>query len=78
MNMDRRRSNLEKRIQGVEEEIERQKKAKQGIQSLSKAYQDTPDFCDEKGHSDVSRQLVEVGVRERGGEGRGERGGRDT
>lgn len=60
MNMDRRRSNLEKRIQGVEEEIERQKKAKQGVQSLSKAYQDTPDFCDEKGHSDVSRQLVEA------------------
>ena len=62
MNVDRRRGNLEKRIQGIEEEIERQQKAKQGVQSLSKVYQETPDFCDEKGHDDVSRQLVEVGV----------------
>ena len=60
MNVDRRRANLEKKIQGVEEEIDRQQKARSGIESLSKVYQETPDFCDEKGSEEVTRQLMEV------------------
>lgn len=31
-----------------------------GIQSLSQAYEQTPDFVDEKGAQDVTRQLAEV------------------
>ena len=60
MNMERRRTNLERKIQEMEEEIERRKKARQGLESLSKAYNETPDFCDEQGHNDVARQLAEV------------------
>ena len=62
MNTVRRKASLERKIQEIEEEIERQKKARQGIESLSKVYQETPDFCDEKGQDDVTRQLIEVCV----------------
>ena len=60
MNMERRKANLERKIQEMEEEIERRKKARQGLESLSKAYVETPDFCDEQGQNDVVRQLAEV------------------
>lgn len=60
MNMERRKANLEKKIQEMEEEIERRKKARQGLESLSKAYIETPDFCDEQGQNDVVRQLAEA------------------
>ena len=58
--MERRKANLERKIQEMEEEIERRKKARQGLESLSKAYVETPDFCDEQGQNDVVRQLAEV------------------
>ena len=73
MKLERRRANLEKKIQGMEEDIDRQEKARKGIESLSKVYQEQPDFTDQKGAEDVSRQLLEV----RGREGRGGRGGRE-
>ena len=60
MNTMRRRANLEKKVQAIEEEIARQEKARQGVESLFKVYQEQPDFCDEKGAEDVNRQLVEV------------------
>eukprot|EP00731_Ephydatia_muelleri_P007681 Em0004g19a len=60
MNMERRKANLERKIQEMEEEIERRKKARQGLESLSKAYVETPDFCDEQGQNDVVRQLAEA------------------
>lgn len=60
MNSLRRRGNLEKKIQALEGEIDRQQKARQGVESLSKVYQETPDFCDERGSEDVSRRLAEV------------------
>ena len=60
MSSERRQASLEKKIQAVEEEIERQLKAKAGVEQLAKVYQEQPEFCDEKGAQDVSRQLVEV------------------
>jgi len=59
MNTMRRRANLEKKVQAIEEEIARQEKARQGVESLFKVYQEQPDFCDEKGAEDANRQLVE-------------------
>ena len=32
----------------------------QGVESLQKAYQEQPDFTDDKGADDVTRQLFEV------------------
>ena len=32
----------------------------QGVESLKKVYQETPDFTDDKGTDDVTRQLFEV------------------
>ena len=61
MNVERRRTNLEKKVQAIEGEIERQQKARQGIESLAKVYQEQPDFTNEKGADDVTRQLTEVG-----------------
>lgn len=60
MKLERRRANLEKKIQDVEEEIDRQEKARKGIESLAKVYTEQPDFTDQKGAEDVSRQLLEV------------------
>ncbi len=60
MNAERRRANLEKKIQAVEGELDRQQKARQGVESLAKVYQEQPDFTDEKGANDVTRQLTEV------------------
>lgn len=60
MNADRRLAYLEKKIQESEEEIARQEKAKQGVESLQKVYQEQPDFTDDKGAVDVIRQLFEA------------------
>ncbi len=60
MDSDRRRTSLEKKIQHMEAEIERQQRAKSGVEQLAKVYQEQPDFTDEKGAEDVTRQLVEV------------------
>ena len=40
MNTMRRRANLEKKVQAIEEEIARQEKARQGVESLFKVYQE--------------------------------------
>lgn len=60
MNSERRGARLEKKIQFIEEEIERQQRAKKGVEQLAKVYQEQPDFTDEKGAEDVTRQLIEV------------------
>ena len=60
MNENRRRTNLEKKLQFLEKEIDRQEKAKAGIEQLAKVYQEQPDFVDEKGADDVTRELAEV------------------
>ncbi len=44
----------------MEVEIERQQRAKAGVEQLAKVYKEQPDFTDEKGAEDVTRQLVEV------------------
>ena len=62
MNSDRRRASLEKKIQHMEAEIERQQRAKGGVEQLAKVYQEQPDFVDEKGAEDVTRQLIEVSM----------------
>ncbi len=62
MDQERRQSNLERKIQYIEQEIERQQKARAGVEQLAKVYQEQPDFVDEKGAEDVNRQLIEVGV----------------
>ena len=61
MNADRRCAYLEKKLQGVEDELSRQEKARQGVEGLQKAYLEQPDFTDDKGADDVARQLLEVG-----------------
>ena len=61
MNAGRRCAYLERKIKETEEEIGRQEKAKQGVESLRKVYQEQPDFTDDKGAEDVTRQLLEVG-----------------
>ena len=61
MDNGRRGASLEKKIQYIEEEIERQQRAKKGVEQLAKVYQEQPDFTDEKGADDVTRQLIEVG-----------------
>ncbi len=60
MDADRRRTSLEKKIQHMEVEIERQQRARAGVEQLAKVYREQPDFTDEKGAEDVTRQLVEV------------------
>ena len=62
MNEDRRRTNLEKKLQFLEKEIDRQEKARGGVEQLAKVYQEQPDFVDEKGADDVTRELAEVCV----------------
>lgn len=62
MKLERRRGNLEKKIQDMEEEIDRQEKARKGIESLAKVYTEQPDFTDQRGAEDVSRQLLEVSL----------------
>ena len=76
MNENRRRTNLEKKLQFLEKEIDRQEKAKTGVEQLAKVYQEQPDFVDEKGADDVTRELAEVGRgwERRGKEKRRERG----
>ena len=58
----RRSTSLDKKIQEIEDEIDRQQKAKAGVEQLARVYDDQPDFVDEKGKDDVERQLVEVCV----------------
>ena len=60
MNENRRRTNLEKKLQFLEKEIDRQEKAKTGLEQLAKVYKEQPDFVDEKGADDVTRELEEV------------------
>ncbi|XP_064401816.1 nostrin-like [Halichondria panicea] len=60
MDADRRRTSLEKKIQHMEVEIERQQRARAGVEQLAKVYREQPDFTDEKGAEDVTRQLVEA------------------
>ena len=60
MDPDRRQASLERKIQYIEQEIERQQKTRAGVEQLAKAYQEQPDFVDEKGADDVNRQLIEV------------------
>ncbi len=60
MDPERRQASLERKIQYVEQEIERQQKARAGIEQLAKVYEEQPDFVDEKGANDVNRQLIEV------------------
>jgi hypothetical protein len=60
VNADRRCAYLERKIQEAAEEIQRQEKAKMGVESLQKAYQEQPDFTDDKGADDVTRQLFEA------------------
>lgn len=60
MEENRRRTNLEKKLQFLEKEIDRQEKAKGGVEQLAKVYQEQPDFVDEKGADDVTRELAEV------------------
>lgn len=62
MNEDRRQTNLEKKLQFLEKEIDRQEKARGGVEQLAKVYQEQPDFVDEKGADDVTRELAEVCV----------------
>lgn len=69
MDPERRQTSLERKIQYIEQEIERQQKARSGVEQLAKVYQEQPDFVDEKGADDVNRQLIEV---REGGRGRGE------
>ena len=66
MNETRRRINLEKKLQFLEKEIDRQEKAKTGVEQLAKVYQEQPDFVDEKGADDVTRELAEVSEGESG------------
>lgn len=60
MDPERRQASLERKIQYIEQEIERQQKARAGIEQLAKVYQEQPDFVDEKGADDVNRQLIEA------------------
>ena len=62
MDEDRRQTNLEKKLQFLEKEIDRQEKARGGVEQLAKVYQEQPDFVDEKGADDVTRELAEVRV----------------
>lgn len=62
MNEDRRRTNLEKKLQFLEKEIDIKEKARGGVEQLAKVYQEQPDFVDEKGADDVNRELAEVCV----------------
>ena len=62
MDPDRRQASLERKIQFIETEIERQEKARAGVLQLAKVYQEQPDFVDEKGANNVNRQLIEVRV----------------
>lgn len=60
MDSERRQASLERKLQYIEHEIERQQKARSGVEQLAKVYEEQPDFVDEKGAEDVNRQLVEV------------------
>lgn len=60
MNEDRRISNLDKKIQELEIDIEKKEKEKVGVKTLSMAYEKTPDFADEQGMEDVTRKLTEA------------------
>ena len=60
MDSERRQGSLERKIQFMEQEIERQQKSKAGVEQLAKVYEEQPDFVDEKGADDVNRQLIEV------------------
>ena len=61
MDDERRQTSLERKLQYMEQEIERQHKARSGVEQLAKVYEEQPDFVDEKGADDVNRQLTEVG-----------------
>ncbi len=60
MDGDRRQASLERKLHYIEQEIERQQKARTGVEQLAKVYEEQPDFVDEKGANDVNRQLTEV------------------
>ena len=52
MDSERRQGSLERKIQFMEQEIERQQKSKAGVEQLAKVYEEQPDFVDEKGADD--------------------------
>lgn len=53
-------TNLDKKIQELEADIDKKEKEKTGVQTLSIAYEKTPDFSSEQGLEDVTRKLIEA------------------
>ncbi|KAK7073301.1 hypothetical protein SK128_027063 [Halocaridina rubra] len=57
MNRDRRREALEKFIQMIKTDLERERRGKQGVENLAKALQETPTFGGEESQQDVNDKL---------------------
>ncbi|XP_066964594.1 uncharacterized protein Nost isoform X8 [Macrobrachium rosenbergii] len=57
MNRDRRREALEKFIQMLKTDLERERRGKQGVENLAKALQETPTFGGEESQQDVNDKL---------------------
>ncbi|KAG1664365.1 Nostrin [Nymphon striatum] len=60
MNSDRRREVLEKLLLVIKHDIEREKKAKQGLEHLAAAFAETPNFTDDVAQSDVHDKLINM------------------
>ncbi|XP_042220680.1 nostrin-like isoform X1 [Homarus americanus] len=57
MNRERRREALEKFIQMLKTDLERERRGKQGVENLAKALQETPTFGGEESQQDVNDKL---------------------
>ncbi|XP_071513677.1 uncharacterized protein Nost isoform X3 [Panulirus ornatus] len=57
MNRERRREALEKFVQMLRTDLERERRGKQGVENLAKALQETPTFGGEESQQDVNDKL---------------------
>ncbi|XP_072038489.1 LOW QUALITY PROTEIN: nostrin-like [Amphiura filiformis] len=57
MNVERRRTLLDRKLRTLDTEISREQRAREGIAKLCGAYTDTPGFADENARQDATQQL---------------------
>lgn len=65
MNKDRRRLALLKLLQLIRQDLERERRAKQGVENLARALQQTPTFGNEDSQQNVSDKLHHVSLIEK-------------
>lgn len=60
MNRDRRKQSLVKLLQLIRQDLERERRGKQGVENLQRALQQTPNFGAEESQQNVDEKLHHV------------------